>query len=455
MGNKTPGKSSGTVDVRTPARQPGGAPPLRPDSPPRVHVDLPALPATGFAGAPRLPDTARPQVAAPTVEVGDVAAVPAAPSVPRPRPLRYYRIPAGIHLPDVDAQGFRLFQGRQFAQVQDGFVQVGLDPETGLLRARLASETTPSGPVLIRTADSHLWRPLEESDSNVYRSAAEEGTDTRHPKEREMESDHSDDEYFLASESMPFIPYSPHELMFMRQVSSHRFRDNQLGTYNRANNGRYPLRDMQGRPIRIRKIESTVKSYSGKIYKASAIKPYIKFEGYDEVGRLYEDKIEVRHFSEVDAKVPQERAMIGQLMVAANRRLTKGEPLGVYGGTVMPLRLIRREEQTFTMYVGEAMRFGGGQLIADPLVIVGDNAMSRINSNFEYDAKGKPVHQARSGYNVETVAFNVEAQLLIGEAPVTRSYVLTALFASEDIPAGTELRMDYDYSDKEMGWVFP
>jgi hypothetical protein len=458
MGNKTPGKTTGTVDVHTHPGSPDAVPTLRPDGPPPLMADSHLLRTPDSVGAPRVADGTVPETAAPAVEIGDVTAAtpPAVAAPPKGRPLRYYRIPAGIHLPDVDAQGFRVFQGRQFAEVQEGgYVQVGIDAETGLLRARLARESTPSGPVLIRSQDSRLWRALEESDTQVYRTAAEAGTDTRHPKEREMETDHIDERFFMASESMPFVPYSPHELAFMRQVSGHSFRDNQLGTYNRANNGRYPLRDSQGRPIRIRKIESTVRSHSGMTYKAAAIKPYIKFEGYDEVARLYEDKLEVRHFTEADAKVPQERTMIGQMMVAANQRLAKGEALGVYGGTVMPVKYIRREEQTFTMFVGQTFRYGVGKLIPETMVIVGDNATSRINSNFEYDATGKPIRQSHTGFNVETVAFNVEAQLMISDTPTLKPYVLTALFATEDIPAGTELRMDYDYSDQEMGWVFP
>ncbi len=458
MGNKTPGKSPGTStsSVDSPLR-PGVAdnvPTLRPDGPPRFDPDTAAvLRLPDLHGASRPSPEAAPALTS-AVSVADAAAQPAATPTPKSRPLRYYRIPAAIHLPDADVQGFHVFQGRQLVAVQGGFVHVGIDPETGQYRARLASETLPSGPVVERIGETTMWRELAETSSKVYRSAIEDGTEIRQAREQDMESDHSDDDYVLASESMPIAAYSPKELRLMRHPTPHSFIDNRLGSYDRANNGRYPLRDSRGRPIRIRKIGSKGISDSGADYRAAAVKPYIQFEGYEAVGRLYEEKLEVRRFTVADAQVTQELAMVGQMMVVANRRIAKGEALGIYGGTVMPLKFISPEHQTFTMFVGEAVRYGAGNLIQEPLVILGDNATSRINSNFEYDDRGKPVRQLSTGYNVETVGFNVEADLILGDTAVRKPYLLTALFASEDIPAGKELRMDYHYSDQEMSWVF-
>ncbi|MDR9865724.1 hypothetical protein [Pseudomonas baetica] len=454
MGKKQPVKGADTVDTHTRAGQPDDPIVARPDSPPRLDP----LPLE-----PRLPDSANDAIATqasgldtptPAVAVNDVASSSIARPLPRQRPLRYYRIPDSINLPDADAQGFRVFQGRPFVKVAGGYVQVGIDSETSLYRACLASEATPTGPVLVRDHQSQLWRALEESAVNVYRSAVDEDAEARKPNEQDMEPDHSDDEFELASESMPIAPFTPQELAFMREAASHSFLDNQLGSYNRANNGRYPFRDSRGRPVRIRKIETRVITPEGEQYLAAAIKPYIKFEGHEDVARLYEEKLEVRRFTHADAKVPQEVALVGQYLVAANKRLAKGEALGVYGGTIIPLKYVRRQEQTFTMYAGATIRYGAGQLIQERLVIVGDNALSRINSNFEYDATGRPVRQSPTGYNVGSVAFNVEAELIVGDKLILKPYVLTALFALQDIPAGAELRMDYDYSENEMSWVF-
>jgi hypothetical protein len=119
------------------------------------------------------------------------------------------------------------------------------------------------------------------------------------------------------------------------------------------------------------------------------------------------------------------------------------------------VRLVRREEQTFTMLAGFSVHYTPGKFVEDPVVVIGDNIISRINSNFEYDATGKPIHQSPDGYNVQIVGFKVEADMLIGDRLVNRPYMLNALFASEDIAAGTELRWNYNYSDKEMKMIFP
>lgn len=341
-------------------------------------------------------------------------------------------------------------------------VQVGADAQTGVYRAKLASELNPSGPALERDSDGNVWHPLDEFATDPLRTPdpRTDGASALEalapPKESDSGArrDSSDEEFELASESMPIRPYSEAELAFMRHEARYTFRDNQLGSYNRANNGKYPLRDTFGRPVRIRKLETLVTLTTGEKFTSGPIKPYIKFEGFEGVARLYEEKLELRTFTEADVKVPGERGLIGQSMVVANRRITKGEALGLYGGTLSPVRLIRRQEQTFTMLAGSYVHYGPGHLIEEPVVVVGDNIISRLNSNFEYDAAGKPIRQSPDGYNTQIVGFKVEADMLIGDRLVHRPYMLNALFATEDIPAGTELRWNYNYSDKEMRMIF-
>jgi len=84
-------------------------------------------------------------------------------------PLEHYRVTAAAGLPVVNADGLRIFKGRQYADVVDvGIVQVGKDAETDLFRARLPSESKPSGPVLLRDPDSGLWHPLENFEPVTF-----------------------------------------------------------------------------------------------------------------------------------------------------------------------------------------------------------------------------------------------------------------------------------------------
>ena len=63
--------------------------------------------------------------------------------------LERYLIASTGPLPQANVEGFRLFKGRQYADLQGGgTVLIGVDAETGLHRARLSSELQPSGPVL-------------------------------------------------------------------------------------------------------------------------------------------------------------------------------------------------------------------------------------------------------------------------------------------------------------------
>ncbi|KRP58378.1 leucine-rich repeat-containing protein [Pseudomonas trivialis] len=257
----------------------------------------------------------------------------------------------------------------------------------------------------------------------------------------------SDDEYESASESMPITPYTADELAFMRQAVHFSAQKNELGRYNRANNGKYPLRDLQGRPIRIRSLERQARMDSGALYASTPIKPYIQFEGYERVAALYEEKLQWRTFTADDVQVPGEKALIGQSMVVANRRIAKGEIIGLYGGVVIPYEMSVRSESTFGMVVGYKLLPDAGSYRSAPIFIIGDTITSRINTHFDYDPQGKPVRQASGGYNVECVPFQVEAEHASSVSGKRTTYQLTTLFATQDIPAGVELRMDYGYTE--------
>lgn len=381
--------------------------------------------------------------------------------------LERYLIASTAALPQADVDGFRVFKGRQYADLQGGgTVLIGVDVETGLYRATLPSEAQASGPTLAFDPLHNHWHPLQDFTAPAdgsglmprkSRGVSRQSDDEFESALEELSNAHdgADETFYLASESMPIQPYTAEELKTMRSETRYSFLANQLGTYNRANNGKYPLRDIAGRPIRIKKLQTKVRFDNGELYTSEQIKPYIRFEGYEDVARLYEEKLQWRVFTEADMKVPGERALIGQSMVVANRRIAKGEALGVYGGAITPARFVQPHEQTFTMLAGVRLKYGAGEFIPDPLAIMGDTIMSRINSTFEYDATGRPVRQAREGYNVELVPFDVEAQQWIGKQLVNRDFILNAVFATQDIPAGTELRLDYNYSEQQMSWAFP
>lgn len=399
------------------------------------------------------------------VQVHPVPSGSDAVSAPQAPSLQDYLIPPTIVLPAADAQGLRVLKGRQFGDVQGGgTVLIGIDAQTGLYRARLSSEAQPTGPVLAYDPLNNHWYPLQDfsasqgavSLARESRRVSRQSDDAYESALEELSSDAEGEEtFYLASESMPIKPYTAQELHTMSSETRYSFLANQLGTYDRANNGKYPMRDTAGRPIRIKRLENKVRSANGILYTSEQIKPYIKFGEHETVARLYEEKLQWRLFTEADVRVPGERALIGQSMVVANRRIADGEALGVYGGAITPARFVQPHEQTFSMLAGMRYQYGPGQLIEDPLAILGDNILSRINSNFEYDATGKPVRQAKEGYNVVLVPFNVEAQQWMGKQLVTKDFILNAIFATQDIPAGTELRLDYNYSDQQMSWAFP
>ncbi|MBC3778908.1 hypothetical protein HU743_22450 [Pseudomonas sp. SWRI99] len=425
-------------------------------------------------------------------------------------------------LPSADAQGFRVFKGRRYVDIQGGgTVQVAFDPVTGRQRARLSSELNPSGPVLVRGPANDFWYPLDTSDSSVLRSAASKaqeiefngkqyftaqrpdagdgqhyllrildpnnpstllssaiiaapdplGVWKRRGRKGGMKADESDEEFVLApelpprktsvdevfemaSESMPFKPYGSEELSFMRQPVPYSAANNKLGSYNRANNGKYPIRGADGQPMYLKVIEPSSTLANGNVYTVAQVVPYLKAGGFETVARLYEEKLQLRTFTEADIIVPGEKALVGQSMVVANRRIAKGEVIGVYGGDLVPYAVLSREEQVFAMMAATGVVIESGRAREVKIAIVGDNIVSRINSNFVFNTEGRPIRQAPGGYNVETVPFAVQVEDRSGAQVVRRGLELGTVFATADIPAGKELRLNYHYSPRDLELFF-
>ncbi|WP_147407024.1 hypothetical protein [Pseudomonas sp. 91RF] len=159
MPAKPPSKGATTVEVHNP--------PLRSthDHLPRHDASQTILPVEhsliNGRTSGRIPDSTDPDMIspAPSVSVSETHSYP--PAIPTPPLLDAYRVAPNPRLPVADASGFRRFKGRQFIDMYDGSIlQISLDPDTALYRARLGSESRPSGPILFHDPHSSRWHPL-------------------------------------------------------------------------------------------------------------------------------------------------------------------------------------------------------------------------------------------------------------------------------------------------------
>ncbi|MFG6204632.1 ATP synthase subunit B family protein [Pseudomonas retamae] len=164
MPSKTPTRSTVSVDIHTrpnstpqgPTPNPGGTPRFTPGVESRTGQ-------TGRTLADSDLDAIHP-APAPAIKVqpGPPLTETRASSL---EPIDHYRLAASDALPAADASGLRTHKGRRYADMADGgIVLVGLDAESGLLRAGLASERSASGPVLLRDAESGLWHAADEGE---------------------------------------------------------------------------------------------------------------------------------------------------------------------------------------------------------------------------------------------------------------------------------------------------
>ena len=270
----------------------------------------------------------------------------------------------------------------------------------------------------------------------------------------EFVSAESDNDYESADEGKTV--YTARELRHMRSSKSFQHNQNYLRVFDRANNGRYPLRDIEGRPMRIRFIQSIGTSLrTGERFSKSLVMPFIQWEGFEKVAALYDDRLEVIPFTQAHQKFPEESSLLGQATVVTTRDIRKGEALGVYGGELLPYFVADNREDPYLFDVFVSNRKGQwgastSKQLSPSLVLSGDNTLSRINTLFEYQ-EGQPVRQAKAGYNVVEAGFEVDTQ--VGTQPMVRLR-LTAFFAAEDLAPGTELRWNYGYSEEAIRRLF-
>ncbi|MCO8310314.1 NEL-type E3 ubiquitin ligase domain-containing protein [Pseudomonas mandelii] len=151
---------------------------IRPAPSPDVNTPrLDTIPRTGFdtsleISSPLRPGSSNPDLdainPAPTVMIHPTTSV-VEPPRHVDRTLERYLLTAAVGLPAADAEGFRTFKGRLYVEVAEGrVVLVGKDPQSGLWRARLASELQSSGPVMLRDPESGLWHRLEDFEPITF-----------------------------------------------------------------------------------------------------------------------------------------------------------------------------------------------------------------------------------------------------------------------------------------------
>lgn len=168
MAVKPPRHIDVSVDVHTPSRLPvsGGAL----DRTPRIDVGrLPSVREPARADITTIRTDLDAILPAPAVTISEQNVTIAPLATPAEPPFERYLLSARVTLPNADADGLRVYKGRHYVDLSDGRIaQVALDPDTGLYRARLSSELTPSGPILMREPDSGVWQPRADLASIIF-----------------------------------------------------------------------------------------------------------------------------------------------------------------------------------------------------------------------------------------------------------------------------------------------
>ncbi|WP_017907036.1 dermonecrotic toxin domain-containing protein, partial [Pseudomonas asplenii] len=222
--------------------------------------------------------------------------------------------------------------------------------------------------------------------------------------------------------------------------------------YDRVDNARYPLRDLEGQPMIITTLYySSAAGTAQSLARAKQLLPYLR-QGV-EVARLYESRLVIRRFRQQHMRSTDEQHLVGRFHVSARNDLAQGELLGVHGGMLIPLLVCHHRKDPFATWVHEErslelLRVRDGQPQAALPCLTGDNILSRINTIFEYEG-GVPVRQALAGYNVEAVAFPVDVRVDDGCSGQQR-YFINALFTSRAVMADEELRINHGYTEEQI-----
>ncbi|TKI07174.1 hypothetical protein [Martelella alba] len=213
--------------------------------------------------------------------------------------------------------------------------------------------------------------------------------------------------------------------------------------YDPAANRLFPLRDVRGAQVDISFINNlSLVADSGRRYAATDIKPFVApgLSG-DDRQRLYTTLL-CRKLTQSELP-PHEIALIGQWGVIANQDLPAARCIGIFSGT-----LVSSKE------MGDGELFSHDYIIdisvkSQPTTYLdSDGILSKINTIYAYNEEGKPVCQGELGYNVEIARF--KTHLTDG-----RKINLVAIFTTEFISAGRELRLNYHYSRDQIASLPP
>nr|WP_297524118.1 SET domain-containing protein [uncultured Roseateles sp.] len=139
--------------------------------------------------------------------------------------------------------------------------------------------------------------------------------------------------------------------------------------------------------------------------------------------------LEPRRIAAADLRSPREAALIGQRGLFARHDIAAGTCLGVYGGQLLDdVDLFLLDDDRYLMSASDPI---------GEVAVNGENLLSLMNTLFLFDADGRPDGHPVAGYNVRGESFRVRLR----HGWTARIH---AFRASEDIPAGRELRWNYD-----------
>lgn len=229
---------------------------------------------------------------------------------------------------------------------------------------------------------------------------------------------------------MAFLPAGIQRLQVLRRRMryEHRLRvprrpycDEQCGVY--------PFRDAAHDMLRVLAARDTSEpTRSGRCYDFANVEPFLR-TGLSRPARaaLYRSRLMARRLKGADLLSADERQLIGQRGVFATVAIPAGTCLGVYGG-----QLLRSLD--WMLLPDDRYLIAGtddGRISID-----GESLLSLANTLYTLDANGEIACQPDGGYSCEMARF--PARFAHGW-----EFSIPALFASQDIAPGEELRWHY------------
>lgn len=227
--------------------------------------------------------------------------------------------------------------------------------------------------------------------------------------------------------------------------------------FDEKNNGLPPLRKADGTPIEIRELKGIWNSrhtQSSTPYDVAGAWPFVSPSLSEQERAALYSKLRCVPMDESHLKHINEQVMIdnGDDTVVATEDIPAGACLGAYGGFGLEKDFrveypdIDSEDDDpdvdDTYLVGKGRKYEGDIQFVD-----GNNILSRINTLFKWEGKDV-VAQEKEGYNVRFV--DMKAVTKEG-----KTELITFVFATEDIKAGQQLRVNYHYNQQTLGKLFP